>query len=80
MSERVVPDGWEVERLGDVAEVFFSNVDKKTHSDEIPVLLCNYMDVYKNSYIKDGIEFMQATAKQREIDKFSQLPLMLSQY
>jgi type I restriction enzyme, S subunit len=66
-----IPKGWEVQRLGNVSDVFFSNVDKKSHPDEIPVFLCNYMDVYSNSYIRSGLLFMQATAKQREIDKFS---------
>ena len=66
-----IPVGWGVKRLGEVSNIVFSNVDKKTHSDEIPVFLCNYMDVYKNSYIRNGMKFMRATAKQREIDKFS---------
>ena len=65
-----IPKGWEMKRLGDVSKIYFSNVDKKNYINEIPVFLCNYMDVYNNSCIKNGIEFMRATAKQREIDKF----------
>ena len=65
-----IPKRWEVKRLGDVSKIYFSNVDKKSYINEIPVFLCNYMDVYNNSCIKNGIEFMRATAKQREIDKF----------
>ncbi len=65
-----IPKSWEVKELGDISKIYFSNVDKKSYTNEIPVFLCNYMDVYSNSYIKNGIEFMRATAKQREIDKF----------
>ena len=65
-----IPKSWDVKNLGDISKIYFSNVDKKSYSNEIPVFLCNYMDVYNNSCIKDGIEFMRATAKQREIDKF----------
>jgi type I restriction enzyme S subunit len=67
----VVPDGWITSNLDLVTKTVFSNVDKKSYADETPVLLCNYMDVYGNSYITKSIEFMPATAKQREIDKFS---------
>ena len=66
-----VPDGWITTNLDLVTKTVFSNVDKKSYADETPVLLCNYMDVYGNSYITKSIEFMPATAKQREIDKFS---------
>jgi len=66
-----IPKNWEIVKLGDVTQIFFSNVDKKSDPSEIPIVLCNYMDVYENQYIKQGINFMEATAKQREIDKFS---------
>ncbi|MDB4230039.1 restriction endonuclease subunit S [Paracoccaceae bacterium] len=69
MSE-TVPEGWKEERLGNLSEIFFSNVDKKSIEGEIPILLCNYMDVYSNRKIDTELEFMEATAKQREIDKF----------
>lgn len=65
-----IPKGWRIEALGDISKIYFSNVDKKNYTNEIPVFLCNYMDVYNNSCIKNGIEFMRATAKRREIDKF----------
>ena len=66
-----IPKSWEVNALKNLALVLFSNVDKKTNPSEKPVLLCNYLDVYKNINIKNGLDFMQATANQREIDKFS---------
>lgn len=52
--------------LGDVADITISNVDKKTKSDEIPVRLCNYTDVYFNQYIRSDMDFMLATATERE--------------
>ena len=57
--------------LGEVVDLKISSVDKKTMSDEIPVKLCNYTDVYKNNFIRPDIQFMDATATVVEIDKFS---------
>ena len=49
-------------RLGNVAEVSFSGVDKKAVEGEVPVELCNYTDVFYNRRIRTGMEFMAATA------------------
>lgn len=65
-----LPSDWQLTRLDDVADVLFSNVDKHTKEDEIPVRLCNYVDVYKNDRITAAIDFMEASAGQREIDTF----------
>lgn len=65
-----VPAGWRVTRLDAVADVLFSNVDKHTIDGEEPVRLCNYVDVYKNDRITSGIDFMEASAEEREIRKF----------
>jgi type I restriction enzyme, S subunit len=66
-----IPEHWEVKKLKHIADVRLSNVDKKSIEDEIPVYLCNYVDVYYNDEISDKIEFMQATAKPEQIDKFT---------
>lgn len=63
-------DEWVTKRLKFIADVKFSNVDKHTHKDEIPVRLCNYTDVYKNDYIVNSMEFMSATCTTQEIEKF----------
>ena len=65
-----LPSDWQLTRLDDVADVLFSNVDKHTKENEIPVRLCNYVDVYKNDRITSSIDFMEASADQREINKF----------
>ena len=65
-----LPSDWNINRLDAVADVSFSNVDKHTKEDEIPVRLCNYVDVYKNDRITAAIDFMEASADQREIDTF----------
>ena len=56
-----------------VASVSISNVDKKTSANESEVLLCNYVDVYRNWTITEGIssKLMKATANNHEIEKFS---------
>lgn len=66
----MIPAQWKVNRLGMVADIFPSNVDKHTIEGEIAVRLCNYTDVYKNDRITSLIEFMTASALPREIEKF----------
>ncbi|ALQ53659.1 Type I restriction modification DNA specificity domain protein [Pseudoalteromonas issachenkonii] len=62
---------WEDLYLHDIAKIIVSPVDKKIVEGEIPVELCNYTDVYYNTRITNSIEFMKATAKQSEIDKYT---------
>ena len=61
---------WPRHSLGDLAHIQLSSVDKKVVPDERGVRLCNYTDVYYNSFIHSEIAFMEATAKEREIEKF----------
>ncbi|WP_028321713.1 hypothetical protein [Desulfatiglans anilini] len=65
-----IPEHWDVRRIKHVASIQFSSVDKHTIEGEKPVRLCNYMDVYYNDFIKEGIEFLSATATRSEITKF----------
>jgi len=65
-----LPIGWDVTRLDAVTDVLFSNVDKHTNDGEIPVRLCNYIDVYKNERITGALDFMEASADKREMKKF----------
>jgi type I restriction enzyme S subunit len=66
-----VPEGWALVCLKHACHVFPSNVDKHTVEGEIPVLLCNYTDVYYNEVITPDLDFMTATAKPEEIEKFT---------
>ena len=65
-------NNWQQEKLGDIADVKLSNVDKKVNENEREVRLCNYTDVYKNSFIdfRKAIEFMVATCNENEFEKF----------
>lgn len=65
-----VPEHWKVRRQRNVVQMLVSNVDKHTKEDEIPVRLCNYVDVYKNDRITDRLAFMRATASADEIERF----------
>ena len=65
-----VPAHWHVRRLRTVADMRVSNVDKHTNEGELPVRLCNYVDVYKNDYINRNMAFMRATASRDEIERF----------
>ena len=65
-----VPAHWTVRRLRNLAEMRASNVDKHVRDEEQPVRLCNYVDVYKHERIGPDIDFMPATAKADEFDRF----------
>ncbi len=62
-------ESWPLVMLNEVTTTILSSVDKKSKSDEVQVLLCNYMDVYKNQFINGQLNFMSATATQSEINK-----------
>ncbi len=66
-----IPKEWEVTRLSVVADIRFSNVDKKTIPSEQSVRLCNYMDAYANEYITSSLQFMEASASASEIARFA---------
>ena len=66
-----IPEHWEARRLRTLAAVRASGVDKNTNEDEVPVMLCNYVDVYKNDRITAAIDFMKATATPEEIRAFA---------
>lgn len=66
-----IPEHWDVKRLKYVASANPSNIDKKSKEDEDTIFLCNYVDVYKNDFITDEIEFMKATASKAQIEKFT---------
>ena len=60
-------------RLSDIAKIEISGVDKKTKEGEMPVRLCNFVDVYHNWAITNSLydNFMCASAKEAEIAKCS---------
>ena len=66
-----IPDGWQRVQLGDVADVAFRGVDKRTIDGEVPVQLCNYTDVFYNRRIVVGMDLMPATATLSERDKWA---------
>jgi len=65
-------NNWKRQKLEDVADVKLSNVDKKTKENEIPIRLCNYTDVYKNTFINSdkAQNFMIASCNENEYEKF----------
>ncbi|MCC6351913.1 MAG: restriction endonuclease subunit S [Fimbriimonadaceae bacterium] len=65
-----VPAHWNIERLKFSSTSRVSNVDKVSADDELPVRLCNYVDVYKNDQIHSDLPFMEGTATAEEIAKF----------
>lgn len=60
-------------KLGDLAKIEISGVDKKSVDGETPVRLCNFVDVYRNWAITQKLSenFMIASAKETEIAKCS---------
>ena len=65
-----IPAHWAVRRIRNVVDMRVSNVDKHTKEGELPVRLCNYVDVYKNDRITEHLSFMRATATEKEIERF----------
>lgn len=63
---RIVP-------LKQLSRVDISNVDKKIKEGEPEVVLCNFVDVYRNWAITGALvpSLMRATANQNQIDRFS---------
>ncbi len=53
-----------------VADVRTSSVDKLTVDGEIPVRLCNYVDVYRNDSVRPGPGLMTASATTDEVNRF----------
>ena len=62
-----------VVKLGQIATIDISNVDKKSKVGEAEVRLCNFVDVYHNWAITDNISqgFMVATANENQVVRFS---------
>jgi restriction endonuclease S subunit len=60
-------------KLGDIATIKISNVDKKTVNTERKVRLCNFIDVYHNWAITREMKslFLIASANEDEIKKFT---------
>lgn len=54
--------------LLELADVWFSGVDKKTVDGQQLVRLCNYMDVFHRAEITSDLQFMVASASGREIE------------
>ena len=65
-----LPAHWEVRRLKTTASVQLSNVDKHSEEGQVPVRLCNYVDVYYNDLITVDLEFMNATATPAQVRRF----------
>lgn len=57
-----------------IANVQASNVDKNTNEGDSEVLLCNYVDVYKNEYITANLNFMKSTATHDQVRKVGLVP------
>jgi type I restriction enzyme S subunit len=65
-----IPEHWATRRIRNVAEMRVSNIDKHVKEGELPVRLCNYVDVYKNDRITERIDFMQGSAQPTEVARF----------
>ncbi|MXZ70791.1 MAG: hypothetical protein F4Z04_04690 [Acidobacteria bacterium] len=67
---REVPMHWQMKRLKAIAAVQLSNVDKHSEEGQVPVKLCNYVDVYYNDVITAELDFMNATATPDQARRF----------
>lgn len=60
-------------RLGNIAQIDISNVDKKIKESDLAVILCNFVDVYYNWAIalQSVSKLMKSTANDNQIKRFS---------
>lgn len=60
-------------KLGEIAKIDISNVDKKVKETDSPVILCNFVDVYHNWAITNDFlpNLMKSTANINQISRFS---------
>lgn len=61
------PDRVEFKELQEIAIISGAGVDKKVIKQEKPILLLNYMDVYRNKYIDKLTPTMEVTASDSKI-------------
>jgi type I restriction enzyme S subunit len=61
---------WSAVPLGQVVSISLSGVDKHIVSGEVPVLLCNYLDVYRNSRLARAHDFSIGTVTPAELARF----------
>ena len=66
-----IPAHWELRRLKNCADVWLSNVDKKSVEGQPEVRLCNYVDVYYHDRIHRAMNLMTATATPDQVRRFS---------
>ena len=66
-----IPKGWKIKRFGFVADINASNIDKNVVEGQLVRRVCNYVDVYKNDYITNDLNFLTASATDEQIKKFS---------
>lgn len=66
-----LPSHWTVEPLGRTTCIRSSNVDKHIRTREIPVRLCNYLDVYCNDHIDSTLNYMSGTATEEQVSRLS---------
>ena len=71
MNKVTVPNSWGWAKIGQVADIILSSVDKKSKEGEVAIRLCNYLDVFNNIYITGDMPFMKATATPQEIARYS---------
>lgn len=60
---------WVLKSLGEVGELTGSGVDKKIYPNEVPVILVNYLDVYKRDFIFSNDLSHCVTATQQQARK-----------
>jgi type I restriction enzyme S subunit len=69
LIEELCPHGVEYKSLKEIAVVSGAGVDKKINTNEQPIKLLNYMDVYRNNYIDSSLDFMEVTASENKISQ-----------
>ena len=58
---------WEMRRLGEIGDISGAGVDKKVSTNEVPVRLVNYLDVYHKTFLYSEDLTHEVTAKSDQV-------------
>ena len=58
---------WETKRLGEIGDISGAGVDKKVSTNEVPVRLVNYLDVYHKTFLYSKDLTHEVTAKSDQV-------------
>jgi type I restriction enzyme S subunit len=73
LINKLCPDGVKFKTLGEIGEFKNNGVDKKIMAGQKPIMLLNFVDVFRNMYLHQSTPTMRVTASDAQIENCSVL-------